>query len=215
MQSLLWIAAILLAGSLIPSSPTFAAALTPEGGDHEMDAERMMTDVIDDTGGYVCGIHDGNYVSYPSYEAAVGDNANVVQCGKCGQCSTDHDIGIMRATRETLTGTATRCAVTYALAGARVSSNCMRRLVGFSPPCQQCWDENIRCTYEACRRICFRWKTRPWTFPPLPEGALDPCLQCDEDVCGPAFKACSGATRRRLGVISDINRADSEICPYV
>ena len=38
------------------------------------------------------------------------------------------------------------------------------------------------------------------------------CLGCDERNCGPAFKSCSGANRRRLGIKSDIVRSDGEIC---
>ena len=44
------------------------------------------------------------------------------------------------------------------------------------------------------------------------EGKLNSCLQCDEDKCGPAFKKCAGANRRRSCIASDIFRDKDTIC---
>ena len=43
-------------------------------------------------------------------------------------------------------------------------------------------------------------------------GELNPCLECDETNCGPAFKKCAGANRRRCGISTDINRSDDDMC---
>ena len=36
------------------------------------------------------------------------------------------------------------------------------------------------------------------------DGTLNPCLQCDEDVFGPVFKALAGRTRRKSGLAAAI-----------
>jgi L-asparaginase II len=40
----------------------------------------------------------------------------------------------------------------------------------------------------------------------------NPCLACDEEQCGTAFKACAGATRRNCGIVTDIVRKPEEFC---
>ena len=40
----------------------------------------------------------------------------------------------------------------------------------------------------------------------LPDGALNPCIQCDEELSGPTFKAVSGRTRRNSGLPSGLCR---------
>ena len=39
-----------------------------------------------------------------------------------------------------------------------------------------------------------------------PDGALNPCIQCDEDESGPVFKAVAGRTRRNSGLASALCR---------
>jgi hypothetical protein len=48
------------------------------------------------------------------------------------------------------------------------------------------------------------------------DGSLNKCLECDENICGPAFVQCAGANRRRQGIRSDIRREDDkELCRLV
>lgn len=35
---------------------------------------------------------------------------------------------------------------------------------------------------------------------------------CDEALCGPDFVPCSGATRRRMNIVSDIQRPQDQQC---
>ncbi len=51
--------------------------------------------------------------------------------------------------------------------------------------------------------------------PTRQDGALNDCLQCDEDHSGPVFKATAGRTRRNSGIRSSIPRPDDEIAPVV
>jgi hypothetical protein len=39
-----------------------------------------------------------------------------------------------------------------------------------------------------------------------PDGALNACLQCDEDESGPVFKAVAGRTRRNSGLATALCR---------
>ena len=42
---------------------------------------------------------------------------------------------------------------------------------------------------------------------------LSPCLACDEHFCGPEFLTCAGANRRRVGIVSDLQRHEEvELC---
>jgi hypothetical protein len=44
------------------------------------------------------------------------------------------------------------------------------------------------------------------------QGWLNQCLFCDEKLSGPAFVTCSGVARRRLGIVSEIERNPDEQC---
>lgn len=130
----------------------------------------------------------------------------VVHCGDCGQCSTMHDMEIMARTRNTLTETSTQCAYRQFL-GSGFVSDCMERNVGFTPSCNSCWVDNIQCTFHACKFSCLKMKLFGESNNNSNNGEqLNDCLKCDEAMCGPQFLSCSGANRRRMGIVSDIGR---------
>ncbi len=131
-------------------------------------------------------------------------NMNIVHCGECGHCSTNNDIDIMYETKDSLTKTATHCAVRGLLFGDRATENCLEDNVGFTPSCSSCWSDNIHCTRVKCRFTCL--KSVLLREPNNYDGKLNSCLECDEKLCGPAFLKCAGANRRRLGIVSDIER---------
>ena len=68
------------------------------------------------------------------------------------------------------------------------------------------------CTMEKCTPTCVKCKLGLGC--PQEDG-LNACLRCDEDLCGPAFKKCAGANRRRSGIVSDIVRNDTSICKFI
>jgi hypothetical protein len=45
----------------------------------------------------------------------------------------------------------------------------------------------------------------------MPDGSLNPCIQCDEDLSGPIFKYYSGRTRRNSGIKSEIDRPGDQV----
>ena len=146
--------------------------------------------------------------------ASVGTSEVIQHCGECGQCSSDHDIGVMRNTAQTLTQTATRCAMRVFLGGDQGVTDCFDEQVGFTSQCTPCWVENVLCDQRACMFTCL-WgilRGEPNNRDAAPS-ELSPCLRCDEKLCGPAFVTCAGANRRRSGITSDIGRVDAlEMC---
>ena len=158
----------------------------------------------------------------------------VMHCGACGACSTRRDIELYNATRSTLTRSATRCATRWFLGGRGSVDACFRDL-GFSPACRTCWVDNVACDMRHCVFTCLRHIIQgsgnnapppraagnvsgpdgalALQGPGLGRPALNPCLECDEKMCGPAFTVCAGANRRRAGILTDIARDERfELC---
>ena len=86
--------------------------------------------------------------------------------------------------------------------------------VGFTPACEECWLENIACSFRACKFTCIKYKLFRQSNNKGGD-ELNDCLKCDERSCGPGFIECSGANRRRMGVISDIGREAQDQCTKV
>lgn len=145
------------------------------------------------------------------------DSGKVLNCGHCGECSNLHDIQIYHETRSTLTEVMTSCARGDLLFG-KDAFECLKAEAGMTDGCTHCWVLNYKCNMENCVRTCVKHRffsflpsLNPWNSLPL-----DPCIACDEKLCGPIFVACAGANRRRVGVISDIERdMEREMCDKV
>ena len=145
--------------------------------------------------------------------AAVGHS--VRHCGPCGGCSTPQDLQVYNETAQTLTKTATRCALRAFAGGGGAVARCYDELVGFSSTCTPCWVENVLCDQRRCLFTCL-WGLLRGEPNNRDADQLSPCLQCDEKLCGPAFITCAGANRRRAGVTTDIGRRDAqELCGVV
>lgn len=138
----------------------------------------------------------------------------VAHCGSCGACSTRHDISLYDYTQDTLYEDSTICAKRALIWGRKTATQCMEESVGFTEDCQHCWVENIMCDLRFCVFTCMWYGL----FNSMDGGdsdskPLNPCTQCDEKRCGPAFIECAGANRRRSGIRSDIERdEDREVC---
>eukprot|EP01137_Pigoraptor_chileana_P009334 Opistho-2@57410 len=170
-------------------------------------AHAIAISVGDIDGGHVCGENGKNY---SSKDAAHADGVRALHAGYCGACSNHQDIDVYNVTRNNLTSITKRCAMLYTLLGEHAASKCMDK-VGMTVPCQECWMENIECDrHSKCFWICIKSTLRgdPTN---KPDGSLNDCLQCDEDVCGPAFIGCAGANRRKSGIHSDIDRPGDQV----
>lgn len=164
-------------------------------------------------GSNVCAVNgDGLSTTFASAMTAHSDGQKVAHCGSCGQCSTIPDMETMGRTKDTLTRDSTLCALRMLWGGRKAVASCMEHKVGFTPSCNDCWVDNIRCTFQSCKFTCLRYKIFGESNN-NEHGGLNRCLQCDEQMCGPEFLSCSGANRRRMGVVSDIGRDhDNEQC---
>lgn len=156
-----------------------------------------------------------NFTTIHDLNEAKSLNMSIVHCGECGHCSNLNDIEIMKNTKDTLTKTATKCALQGLLFGDKAADECLQEKVGFTSACSSCWSDNVRCTRTKCKFTCL--KSLMMRESNNRDGIhLNPCLECDEKMCGPAFIACAGANRRRLGIESDIKRdTKQEQCKYV
>ncbi len=82
---------------------------------------------------------------------------------------------------------------------------CIQDAVGFTPPCARAWAYNAINDGERCLGICIAslLKAEPYN---LEDVSMNGCLQCDEDLSGPVFKATAGRTRRNSGLAAAICR---------
>jgi len=159
------------------------------------------------------------FTTIDSRQEALSIGMDIAHCGDCGQCSTDSDIELMIATKETLTKDATICAVRGLIFGDGKIDECLQT-IGFTPGCSTCWKDNIKCTRKNCVFTCLKSKlladehnqSNVDNDNDENSDELNACLECDEKMCGPDFLQCAGANRRRLGIVSDIKRHNAEQC---
>ena len=157
-------------------------------------------------GSLVCGADHRTY--HDARDASA--HTTVLHAGTCGACSNTADIDAYRRTATTLTSTAEGCAFRTLMFGAGVGRACLHDAVGLTPSCTDCWVDNMRCTAVHCLGVCLNAKLHG-TPPNGPDGALNPCLACDEAYCGDPFIRCAGANRRRAGIVSDIARPAPQV----
>ena len=148
---------------------------------------------------------------------------HILNCGHCGSCSNVHDIWIYNETRDALTSIATECTKQgfYRFKNINYVKQCFQAHSQLSSDCVECWIQNVQCNWNHCFKTCIKHKAPPFKWLPSlyhrkHESPLDPCVECDERMCGPTFVTCAGANRRRVGVVSDLQRnLELEICDKV
>ncbi len=175
----------------------------------------------DDPPGTVCGVlpqADGGgpptpytLVTYASQDEAAAAGAKVTHFGHCGVCSTLANLAVYMR-NDDLVAPVRACGVApMAADGGNADVSCLMQL-GFDLPCAQAWAYDTANTRVACLSPCLANVTAGYNEP---DGALNPCIQCDEDESGPVFKAVAGRTRRNSGIPNAICRPCSEVQPLV
>jgi hypothetical protein len=129
----------------------------------------------------------------------------VTHVGACGTCSSLRDLAVYLE-RPDLTTPVRNCAMAW---DAAASLRCLKEL-GFSTPCAQTWLYDALNTRRHCLAVCL-WSFLKGEVSTGSDGRLNACLQCDEDLSGPVFKATAGRTRRNSGIRSSIPRSSDEI----
>jgi hypothetical protein len=149
-------------------------------------------------------------VTYASTDAARAAGASPTHYGHCGVCSTLANLAVYM--REPDLGAPARaCGVVGIADGGDANVACLEA-IGFDHPCAQAWYWDTLNTRNQCIGVCI---TTPATPYQAPDGALNPCIQCDEDQSGPIFKSVAGRTRRNSGLPNALCRPCSEVQPLV
>ncbi len=162
-----------------------------------------------------CALHDdgdGRYhvQTHDTVASAEQADATITHHGACGLCSTLQDLAVYMAYPD-LSGPVRDCAM-LGLTGALVEVvDCLLEL-GFTEPCAQIWAYNSANTREQCLDVCLAALDEPYH---LEDGSLNDCIQCDEDLSGPVFKAVSGRTRRNSGLPTALCRPCDSVAPVV
>lgn len=142
--------------------------------------------------------------TYPSEAAAAAAGAKTTHFGACGVCSSLQDLSVYMSVND-LTAPVRQCGLDN-LSSLAGDVACLQRL-GFTLPCAEIWAYNTANTRDVCT-TCFAEINSAYN---LPDGTLNSCLQCDEDMSGPVFKAVAGRTRRNTGLPNAICRPCSEV----
>ena len=154
----------------------------------------------DDPPDTVCAVLPGpagkprpySLITYPSEATALAAGASPTHFGHCGVCSPLADLAVYMREND-LTAPVRACGVLGFGDGGDVTNlKCLEQL-GFDKPCAQIWYFNTVHTRQQCLGPCLSLLTAPYQEP---DGALNACIQCDEDQSGPIFKAIAGRTRR-------------------
>lgn len=154
----------------------------------------------------VCGLLDQGEANYSlqtfgNAEDAIEAGAEVTHAGVCGMCSSLEDLAVYASIPD-LTGPVRECGLESFDDGIDGVIDCLEDL-GFSAPCASIWAYNVEHTREQCFDICISQLNEPYN---TEDGALNDCLQCDEDQSGQVFKAVAGRTRRGSGLATAICR---------
>ena len=140
-------------------------------------------------------------VTYTSESAAMDAGARITHRGGCGQCSSLENLAVYMRNPD-LTEPVRSCGILGMTQGETANMQCLMD-IGFDEPCAQIWYFNTTNTRTQCLDICFALLESPSHNT---DGSLNACIQCDEEVSGPIFKAVSGRTRRNSGLPSALCR---------
>lgn len=140
--------------------------------------------------------------TFPSEAAAASSQALLTHHGACGACSSLEDLSVY-AKDPDLGAPVRQCGLDTFNQGFAANVECLRRL-GFTLPCAQTWAWNTAHTRTRCLAPCLGLPADAGYH--LRDGGLNACLQCDEELSGPVFKAVAGRTRRNTGIATAICR---------
>jgi hypothetical protein len=170
----------------------------------------------------VCAFNLNNtnepFVSFATKQDAQDAGYKVAHCGKCASCSNPWDIKTYVETRKTIAKQAKKCAQKALFGEYDDLLDCLDVKIGFSPPCTDCWAENLLNTAKYCLFTCIKAELTGSARSNNVKGTgnetvlLNQCIYCDEKMSGPDFVTCSGVARRRLGITSEIERNPEEQC---
>uniref|UniRef100_A0A7S3DS59 Uncharacterized protein n=1 Tax=Entomoneis paludosa TaxID=265537 RepID=A0A7S3DS59_9STRA len=168
----------------------------------------------------VCGFdpeNPSNFQTFEGKELAHLAGYTIAHCGACSQCSNPHDIKTYVETRKTIADSSKQCGPYVYLGTKDDVTDCLQKKIGFTRDCTMCWTEDMISTGKNCLSTCLTtlfsgFMTDNNIAGAGDQGWLNACVFCDEKISGPGFVACSGVARRRLGIVSEIERNPEEQC---
>jgi len=166
--------------------------------------------------GAVCALHvdTGTVRTFSDRkEANAAKGYAIVHCGACGACSNWHDLRLEFTTRTMLASASAACARKSLYGGRGAVLTCLQEEpIGFHEECAVCWTDDILCSKHHCSFL-FLQSTLINKMANFEVSADDiTSATCEEAMCELVFVPCSGASRRRMNVISDISRPVNEQC---
>ncbi|KAG7373343.1 hypothetical protein IV203_034067 [Nitzschia inconspicua] len=151
--------------------------------------------------------------TFDSLDAVMEANFTVIHCGACGSCSNWDDLSLQWTTRDNLASLGQECVKKKLFGGTeQLVQECNEDLIGFSEDCSTCWTADQLCAKKNCLFIYLQ----SLLINEVSNFNVDQhditTTTCDEALCGPEFVPCSGATRRRMNIVSDIPRPGNQQC---
>jgi len=161
---------------------------------------------------------NSSITTFEDKEAANKAGFLVVHCGACGACSSWENLIIEYTTRDNMAALANACAKTALFGGGddALAECLMDPKIGFEEECAICWMDDILCTQDHCAFIFLQSQmiNNVGNFA-VGEGEVTSAT-CEEAHCEVGqFVPCSGATRRRMNIVSSISRPGDQQCGIV
>jgi hypothetical protein len=146
----------------------------------------------------------------------------ILHCGNCGKCSNYWDLRLEYTTRKILSSMSLECAKKGLFGGYQGMLDCIMEETTFTQPCSECWATDMQCTKKHCIWIGLRaFIINSVTNLQVGADDITPAT-CEEAMCEATeitgyegFVPCSGASRRRMNVTSDIKRPIEQQCTQV
>jgi len=171
--------------------------------------------------GPVCTFRDNgstgpyNVTTFETADAARNANETIAHCGACGACSTWNNLRLEWTSRNELAEKSKKCAVKGLFSGSSAALQCMDETVGFDEACSKCWIDDMQCATHYCSFIGIQ----SMIINTLSDLRVAPgtitSATCEEAMCELEFVPCSGASRRRMNIHSDIERPKNQQCTNV
>jgi hypothetical protein len=155
---------------------------------------------------------NGTIRTFETLQEVYDANWTVIHCGACGACSNWNDLSIQWTTRHDLADTSKKCAQKSMFGTWEDVTACNEEMIGFLPACADCW------TYDEIhtKNSCFWIYLQSIFIDAVADFSVGfhdiTSAACDEALSGPKFVPCSGATRRRMGIVSQIPRPKYQQC---
>jgi len=155
--------------------------------------------------------------TFHSLDNAHDANYSVIHCGECGHCSNWNDLRLQWTTRTYLAESAKECTKEILFGGTVDDVQECNEEIGFTEDCAMCWTVDEMCAKDRCFFIFLQsvFTNGVSQFSVNENGNDITAAACDEALCGPEFVPCSGATRRRMNIVSDISRPATQQCTVV